>query len=159
MKKFMKKLRGMTLVEIIVALAVFAMLSIVLVTLGSSAEKHSREARSLNSRVAVEGPIAEAQNGNESYLADNAYQIKVAKGQKTTDAAGNQVLVMPSKGFVSIEGTLCYVNPELGTNATDASGAVIPDPTADPGDYSFKYVVVPKPTGTMAPLTSEDAST
>lgn len=156
MKKFMKKLRGMTLVEIIVALAVFAMLSLVLVTMGNAAEKHSRAARSLNSRVAVEGPIAEAQNGNESYLADNAYQIKVAKGQKTTDAAGNQVLVMPSKGFVSIEGTLCYVNPELGTNATDASGAVIPDPTADPGDYSFKYIAVPKPTGTMAPLTTED---
>lgn len=156
MKKFMKKLRGMTLVEIIVALAVFAMLSLVLVTMGNAAEKHSRAARSLNSRVAVEGPIAEAQNGNESYLADNAYQIRVAKGQKTTDAAGNQVLVMPSKGFVSIEGTLCYVNPELGTNATDASGAVIPDPTADPGDYSFKYIAVPKPTGTMAPLTTED---
>lgn len=156
MKKFMKKLRGMTLVEIIVALAVFAMLSFILVTLGSSAEKHSRAARSLNSRVAVEGPIAEAQNGNESYLADNAYQIRVAKGQKTTDASGNEVLVMPSKGFVSIEGTLCYVNPELGTNATDASGAVIPDPTADPGDYSFKYIAVPKPTGTMAPLTTED---
>lgn len=156
MKKFMKKLRGMTLVEIIVALAVFAMLSLVLVTMGNAAEKHSRAARSLNSRVAVEGPIAEAQNGNESYLADNAYQIKVAKGQKTTDAAGNQVLVMPSKGFVSIEGTFCYVNPELGTNATDASGAVIPDPTADPGDYSFKYIAVPKPTGTMAPLTTED---
>lgn len=156
MKKIMKKLRGMTLVEIIVALAVFAMLSLVLVTMGNAAERHSRAARSLNSRVAVEGPIAEAQNGNESYLADNAYQIKVAKGQKTTDAAGNQVLVMPSKGFVSIEGTLCYVNPELGTNATDASGAVIPDPTADPGDYSFKYIAVPKPTGTMAPLTTED---
>lgn len=156
MKKFMKKLRGMTLVEIIVALAVFAMLSLVLVTMGNAAEKHSRAARSLNSRVAVEGPIAEAQNGNESYLADNAYQIRVAKGQKTTDASGNEVLVMPSKGFVSIEGTLCYVNPELGTNATDASGAVIPDPTADPGDYSFKYIAVPKPTGTMAPLTTED---
>ncbi len=156
MKKIMKKLRGMTLVEIIVALAVFAMLSLVLVTMGNAAEKHSRAARSLNSRVAVEGPIAEAQNGNESYLADNAYQIRVAKGQKTTDASGNEVLVMPSKGFVSIEGTLCYVNPELGTNATDASGVVIPDPTADPGDYSFKYIAVPKPTGTMAPLTTED---
>lgn len=156
MKKIMKKLRGMTLVEIIVALAVFAMLSLVLVTMGNAAERHSRAARSLNSRVAVEGPIAEAQNGNESYLADNAYQIRVAKGQKTTDASGNEVLVMPSKGFVSIEGTLCYVNPELGTNATDVDGSVIPDPTADPGDYSFKYIAVPKPTGTMAPLTTED---
>lgn len=157
MKKIMKKLRGMTLVEIIVALAVFAMLSLVLVTLGNAAERHSRAARSLNSRVAVEGPIAEAQNEKEAYLVDNNYQIRVGKGQKTTDASGNEMIVMPSNGFVSIEGTLCYVNPELGTNATDSGDySKIPDPTADPGDYSFKYIVVPKPTGTMAPLTTED---
>lgn len=155
MKKNMKKLRGMTLVEIIIALVVLAMLSMVLVTLGSAAEKHSRAARSLNSRVAVEGPIAEAQNGNESYLVDNEYEIKVAKGQKATDGS----IVMPSNGYVTIKGTLCYVNPELGTNATDASDySKKPDPTVEPGDYTFKYIVVPKPTGTMAPLTSEEES-
>lgn len=146
MKKFVKKLRGMTLVEIIIALAVFAMLSMILVTLGSAAEKHSRAARSLNSRVAVEGPIAEAQNGNEAYLADNNYEIKVGKGQKTTDDDGNEVIVMPAAGFVTIEGTLCYVSPELGTNPTNTDGDLVIDSTIDPGDYSFKYIVVPKPT-------------
>lgn len=146
MKKFVKKLRGMTLVEIIIALAVLAMLSMILVTLGSAAEKHSRAARSLNDRVAVEGPIAEAQNGNESYLADNNYEIKVGKGQKTTDDSGNEIIVMPTAGFVTIKGTLCYVNPELGANETNSDGDIIIDPAVDPGDYSFKYIVVPKPT-------------
>lgn len=142
MKKFMKKLRGMTLVEIIISLAVLAMLSLILVTLGSAAEKHSRAARSLNDRVAVEGPIAEAQKGNESYLADNNYEIKVGIGEKATDGS----IVMPAEGYVTIEGTLCYVNPELGTNETNSDGDLVIDPTVDPGDYTFKYIVVPKPT-------------
>lgn len=157
MKKAMKKLSGMTLVEIIVALAVFAVMSVVLVTMGSAVEKHSKSARDLNSRVAVEGPIAEAQNGNESYLVDDKFEIKVGLGVKEVDDNGNEHIVMSTKDLVSIEGTLCYVNPELGTNATatDAEGNtyVVPDPTVDAGDYTFKYIAVTMPETTTTTTT------
>lgn len=149
MKKAMKKLSGMTLVEIIVALAVFAVMSVVLVTMGSTVEKHSKSARDLNSRVAVEGPIAEAQNGKESYLVDDKFEIKVGLGVKERDDDGNEHIVMSTKDLVSIEGTLCYVNPELGTNATatDSEGNtyVVPDPSVDAGDFTFKYIAVTMP--------------
>ncbi|MBQ8582203.1 MAG: type II secretion system protein [Ruminococcus sp.] len=152
MKKAMKKLSGMTLVEIIVALAVFAVMSVVLVTIGSTVEKHSKNARDLNSRVAVEGPIAEAQNGKESYLVDDKYEIKVGLGVKELDDEGNEHIVMSTKDLVSIEGTLCYVNPELGTNATATDEAgntyVVPDPTVDEDDFTFKYIAVTMPQST-----------
>ena len=149
MKKTLKKLSGMTLVEIIVALAVFAVMSLVLVTMGSTVEKHSKSARDLNSRVVVEGPIAEAQNDKEAYLVDDKYVIKVGLGVKEKDDEGNEHIVISTKDLVSIEGTLCYVNPDLGTNATatdeDGNTYVIPDPTVDPGDFTFKYISVTMP--------------
>ncbi len=76
-KKSKKKLRGMTLVEIIIALAVFAMLGVVLVLAALSVEKHSRAARNINEKVAVQGPIAEAQNLDGSVLVDDNLEIKV----------------------------------------------------------------------------------
>ncbi len=76
-KKLKKKLRGMTLVEIIVALAVFAMLGTILVLAALSIDKHSRSARHLNDKVAVQGPIAEAQNTDGSVLIDDDFEIKV----------------------------------------------------------------------------------
>lgn len=76
-KKSKKKLRGMTLVEIIVALAVFAMLGTILVLAALSIDKHSRSARHLNDKVAVQGPIAEAQNTDGSVLIDDDFEIKV----------------------------------------------------------------------------------
>jgi len=104
-KKSKKKLRGMTLVEIIIALAVFAMLGAILVLAAMSVEKHSRAARHLNDKVAVQGPIAEAQNKDGSVCLDDNYEIKVnsnitikgalydtADYENATDSSGNKVL-------------------------------------------------------------------
>ncbi|MBR4627671.1 MAG: type II secretion system protein [Ruminococcus sp.] len=150
MKKLKSKLSGMTLVEMIVALAVFAMLALILVLMGSAVEKNSRAAHDLNSRVAVNGPIAEAQNTNDSFLADNNFVVQVANGKAaSTDANGNAVY-----SYINIEGTLCYVNPtnsnhEIVTNVvtTNAQGdeKVIPDPTLEAGDYVPKYIIVTMP--------------
>ena len=71
MKKHHTKLSGMTLVEMIVALAVFAALALILVMMGNSVEKHSRAATNVNKKVAVEGPIAERRNQGTSYLVIN----------------------------------------------------------------------------------------
>lgn len=150
MKKLKSKLRGMTLVEMIVALAVFAMLALILVLMGSAVEKNTRAANNLNSRIAVNGPIAEAQNTKDSFLADNNFVIQVANGKDvSTNANGENVY-----NYINIEGTLCYVNPtdsdnEIVTNVvtTNAQGgtAVIPDPTLEPGDYVPKYIIVTMP--------------
>jgi prepilin-type N-terminal cleavage/methylation domain-containing protein len=150
MKKLKSKLSGMTLVEMIVALAVFAMLALILVLMGSAVEKNSRAARDLNSRVAVNGPIAEAQKLDDSFLASNNFVVQVANGKDyTTDANGANVYK-----FIDIEGTLCYVNPtdsnnEIVTNVvtTNAQGGseVIPDPTLQAGDFVPKYIIVTMP--------------
>ncbi len=150
MKKLKSKLSGMTLVEMIVALAVFGMLALILVMMGSAVEQNSRAARSLNSRVAVNGPIAEAQNTDDSFLADDHFVIQVANGKNaSTDANGNNVY-----NYINIEGTLCYVNPtdsdnEVITNVVTTNNAggteVIPDPDLEPGDYVPKYIIVTMP--------------
>ncbi len=150
MKKLKSKLSGMTLVEMIVALAVFAMLALILVLMGSAVEKNTRAANNLNSRIAVNGPIAEAQNTKDSFLADNNFVIQVANGKDvSTNANGENVY-----NYINIEGTLCYVNPtdsdnEIVTNVvtTNAQGGtdVIPDPTLEPGDYVPKYIIVTMP--------------
>ena len=150
MKKLKSKLSGMTLVEMIVALAVFAMLALILVLMGSAVKKNTRAANNLNSRIAVNGPIAEAQNTKDSFLADNNFVIQVANGKDVpTNANGENVY-----NYINIEGTLCYVNPtdsdnEIVTNVvtTNAQGGtdVIPDPTLEPGDYVPKYIIVTMP--------------
>ena len=167
MKKFKKKLSGMTLIEMIISLAVFASLALILATMGSAVEKHQREARKINTNVAVNGPIAEAQRTNDSYIGNNSFVIQVAKagdaqkdanGQPVTDANGDQVL-----NYINIEGTLCYVNPTttdanansaVVTNATDTNGEIVIDPDFEPGDYVPKYIIVTMPTNTTVTTTT-----
>ena len=167
MKKFKKKLSGMTLVEMIISLAVFASLALILATMGSAVEKHSREARKINTNVAVNGPIAEAQRTNDSYISNDKFVIQVAKagdvqkdagGQAVTDSNGDQVL-----NYINIEGTLCYVNPtttdanknsEVVTNATDQNGDIVIDTNFEPGDYVPKYIIVTMPTNTTVTTTT-----
>lgn len=62
-----KNLKGMTLVEIIVAMAIFAMLGVILVTLGSNVDISTRSANRLNKRVAIQAPYAASQDTEYSY--------------------------------------------------------------------------------------------
>ena len=162
MKKFKRKLSGMTLVEILVALAVFASLALILAMMGSAVEKNTRAANKLNKRVAVNGPVAEAQNGYEAFLSDDNYEIRVA------NAAALQTNTQSGAwegGYISIKGTKCFVDPanEELTNATVTNEAgdvsYVADPTATCGDYTFKYVKVPKPTGFVTPAATTTATT
>lgn len=140
MKKFIKKtgkkLRGMTLVEMIIALAVFAMLGVILITASLSVEKQSRATQSLNEKVAVQGPIAEAQNSDGSNLIDTNYDITI---QKTSSA-----------GSITVHGKLYDTSGDL-VAVTDAAGAPVTDASGNPqyttlendsvnADLNLKYV-------------------
>lgn len=76
-KKFSKKLQGMTLIEIIIAIAVLAVMGLVLVTTAQVINQHTKAANQLNKKVAVQGPIAEAQYENDAYMIADDVKITV----------------------------------------------------------------------------------
>ena len=74
-----KKLKGMSLVEIVVSIAVFAAISLILVTVGASVNAHQKDTIKVNRKVAVQGPVAEAQNDDNALLLNDTFKITVAK--------------------------------------------------------------------------------
>lgn len=120
-----KKLRGMTLVEIIIAIAVFAMISLILVMLGTSVDTQQRSAIKVNNKVAIQGPIAEAQDKDNAYLMDDEFEIKVSK----KGAASSSVVV---KG--KLYSTQGY---------TIKDGKQVPDANADKANLKFVEIENP----------------
>ena len=60
-KVFKKKIfKGMTLVEIIISIAVLAVMTTVLVAVSTSIQNYLRAAGDMNDRVAVQAPVAQA---------------------------------------------------------------------------------------------------
>ena len=57
-KKSCKK-RGMTLVEVIISIAVMAVLALLLTTVGVTIDNYRQDTKMRNDRIAVEGPAAE----------------------------------------------------------------------------------------------------
>ncbi|MBR6671052.1 MAG: prepilin-type N-terminal cleavage/methylation domain-containing protein [Ruminococcus sp.] len=63
-RKFKKKVfKGMTLIEIIIAIAVLAVMTSVLVIVSQSIQRYLRASEDINDRVAVQAPVAYAGNG------------------------------------------------------------------------------------------------
>lgn len=81
-KKVSKKLKGMTLVEIIISIAVFAVMVAILITAANAVNQYTKAANKLNKKVAVQGPIAEAQYKNDAYLLDDDVEITVNNSVK-----------------------------------------------------------------------------
>lgn len=83
MKQFKKKLKGMTLVEVVIAIAVFAIMGALLVTAANLINVHLKSTNQLNAKVAEQGPIAEAQyngTGVAYAVAGGTTQIEVKYG-------------------------------------------------------------------------------
>lgn len=57
-----KTLKGTTLVEVIIALAVFALLGIILLQVGTAIDKSNRATNRLNKRVTIQAPYAASQS-------------------------------------------------------------------------------------------------
>lgn len=123
-----KKLKGMTLIEIIVSIAVFAMISLILVILGTSVNAQRRSARKVNEKVAFQGPIAEAQNDENSLLMDDEYEITVGK-------VGSASTVTVVKGkLYSAQGYIL-----------DEDGNKVADPEAEKANLKFIEIQKPSP--------------
>lgn len=130
--KIKKKLKGMTLVEIIVAIAVFAAVSLILVMLGTAVDAQQRSARRVNKKVAVQGPIAEAQNDTNALLLNDEFDIVVAKKDSP-------------ESKVTVKGKL-YSTQEF---TIDDDGNKVADPDAD--EANLKFIEIQKPSSGSAP--------
>ncbi len=122
-----KKLKGMTLIEIIVSIAVFAMISLILVMLGSSVNAQRRSAKKVNDKVAFQGPIAEAQNDENSLLMNDEYEIVVKKKGSDSTSSVVKGKLYSAQGYI-----------------IDEDGNKVADPDAEKAN--LKYIEIQKPT-------------
>lgn len=72
-----KVVKGMTLMEIIIAIAIVAVMSAVIVTAGISINSYLRSARNVNDRVALQAPVAEVGDLNAGVLITEGVDIKL----------------------------------------------------------------------------------
>lgn len=96
--KSRKKLKGMTLVEIIIAIAVFAMLGVILVGTGKVIDNTTKASSRLNKKMTIQAPHAAAkdvtaQDTDGDTIDDNFYY---------TDDDGNQISVTPEDITISV---------------------------------------------------------
>ena len=70
MKKNKKSLKGMTLIEVLVSLAVFAMLSAILLGYGAYVDKTSRATRVMKNKVVEEAHYASSRSKEYTYDSD-----------------------------------------------------------------------------------------
>ena len=137
MKKTKKKLKGMTLLEIIISVAVLGILSLVLLTIGISISNTTMATNKLKNKIVQQSPYAanrittyygEDEDGNPADLdiekTDMQIQITITgvSGEYTTeDENGNEITIKYGK---------------------DDSGNLIPiGPTLDVEGYNTKDVV------------------
>lgn len=88
-----KSLKGMTLVEVLIAIAILGIMTLFIARNASVIEKYNRSTTRLNQKVAVEGPLAEMQKPeiiknedgtfSEHKIDDN---VTIRVGYDTTDA-------------------------------------------------------------------------
>lgn len=137
MNKTRRKKSGMTLIECIIAIAVFALLSVVLLLIGTSVDAHSRSARNINKKISVEGPVAEAQDKDTAVEAGN-----VNVSVKFNGTSGTQTITVPATAYE------VYQDP---ADVVVVNGTVV----TDPADKNFKFLEIPVPT---APPTTAAAA-
>ena len=106
MKK--KSLKGMTLAEVIISMAVFAMLGVILIKLGMVVDTTTKSSNRLNKRVAVQAPYAASHNTvyDPNQSVDNDGFLEIAQKCLTTQIYLTSVNAMAETGeMVNIDGT------------------------------------------------------
>ncbi len=137
-----KKLKGMTLVEIVVSIAVFAAISLILVMVGSAVNAHQRSANRVNRKVAVQGPVAEAQNDVNAILVNDKYEIYVAKKDSPTSG-------------VTVTGKL-YSTQKF---TIDEEGNKVVAPDAEKANLQFIEIQKPMPGDAPVPPAATEPTT
>lgn len=92
-KKARHKKRGMTLVEVIISIAVMAVLALLLTTIGVTIDNYRRDTKARADKIAVEGPAAESRdkdkNNGRGKLIDEDFKITVRRaGGTSVDVSG-----------------------------------------------------------------------
>ena len=147
MKNSKRKLRGMTLIECIIAIAIVALATMVLAMFGNVVEANIKHSREMNTKVAVEGPIAEAQDTEGAHLVDNGVKIKVAKAVITTDESTGEVSKsFPTSGTIEINAKKFKVNPDQELLPKDDEGNYQVNAAADDGNLNLQFLEVEIPT-------------
>ena len=85
-----RKKRGMTLVEVIISIAVMAVLALLLTTVGVTINNYRKDTKARNDKIAVEGPAAESRDTKDSgrgKLIDDDFKITVKR------SGGSEVVV------------------------------------------------------------------
>lgn len=95
--KSRKKLKGMTLIEIIISIAVFAVLGVILLGIGQVVDSTTKASSRLNKKMTVEAPYAAAKSVSKNDLdGDGVIDYYY------TDEAGSDVLVTPDNMNISV---------------------------------------------------------
>lgn len=72
--------KGMTLIEVLIALVIFGMLSSVMVSIGLSIDKTLRATTNLNERVADEAPLMETLNTAQTVMEASESEVTISLG-------------------------------------------------------------------------------
>lgn len=94
-----KKLKGMTLVEVIVAMAVFAMLGVILLGLGRVIDSTTKSSSRLNKKMTIQAPAAAAKD--ESYYDASGNPVELYSEDMTIKVSINDASGTPKQVKVS----------------------------------------------------------
>ena len=110
MKK--KSLKGMTLAEVIISMAVFAMLGVILIKLGMVVDTTTKSSNRLNKRVAVQAPYAASR--------ETQYDVLDANGKPVLDSENNRVTA-------ELDPDITHIDIYIDKDGTDNKGDGTPD--------------------------------
>lgn len=152
-----KSLKGMTLIEIIIALAIFAMLGVILVQVGTLIDRTNKATGRLNRKVNAQSPYAASQtfeypdvdeDGNPvtSELAPEAMNITVSIDEGGVPKTVN-VKVKKSDGSEEYETKSVVAQATIGAKKYDTKAIVednpmIYDPDGPNRNHNLKFAIL-----------------
>jgi prepilin-type N-terminal cleavage/methylation domain-containing protein len=154
-KSMRKNVKGMTLVEIIIAMVVFAVIAMILVHVGGTVNTLTKRANHINKKTSIEGPMIENAQAclsvqfNKGY--DDAAKTKrnYQKDSETVTALGGCLeaynvdartdQASPLRVTMEYDGTPVHLNAAVFT-ASPAISASDKNSTESAGDLKYIYV-------------------
>lgn len=160
MKKSKKNLKGMTLIEIIVSLAILAIMSAVLLTIGQVVDATTRSSTNLKAKVNAEAPYAahrvnhydsESNPGTTVPLPTTNIQVQVqlqCPAGQYHDVDSGQTTTFPANPGVTVNGYRCNTEDYYKSLLTPDQQAAYPNQANS--NLNLEYVFI---SPTTAPST------